>query len=81
MITVVVRSLKNRDALVPAVQNLGKVRVAHRLKPEHDAPLGAELRWTLDKGRGEAFIPEALKAWPATCTILATVMPDAAAPV
>jgi hemoglobin-like flavoprotein len=81
MITVVVRGLKNLDALVPAVQNLGKGHVAYGVKPEHYATVGAALLWTLDKGLGEAFIPEVKEAWTATYGILATVMKDAAATV
>lgn len=77
MITVAVRGLSNLDALVPAVQNLGKGHVRYGVKAEHYDTVGAALLWTLEKGLGDAFTTEVKEAWAATYGLLASVMKDA----
>ena len=79
MINTAVNGLKNLDAIVPAVQQLGKRHVGYGVKDEHYDTVAAALLWTLEKGLGEAFTPEAKDAWTVTYVTLATVMKEAAA--
>jgi hemoglobin-like flavoprotein len=74
-----VGSLRDTNALIPAVRALGTRHVAYGVRDPHYDTVGAALLWTLEKGLGEAFTPEVREAWTATYTTLATVMKDAAA--
>jgi hemoglobin-like flavoprotein len=78
MIATAVRALGDVAAIVPAVQALGVRHVAYGVKPTDYATVGAALLWTLEKGLGPVFTPEALAAWTATYTLLAGVMQEAA---
>ena len=79
MLTVAVRGLNNLDAIVPAVQALGKRHAGYDVKQEHYATVGAALLWTLGQGLGEAFTPEVEAAWTEVYGILAATMQNAAA--
>jgi hemoglobin-like flavoprotein len=79
MITLSVHSLSKPEALLPAVQNLGRRHVGYGVKDEHYDTVGAALLWTLEKGLGEGFSPEVKEAWTATYVLLATTMKEAAA--
>lgn len=79
MINTAVNSLDRLDAIVPAVQGLGKRHVAYGVKDEHYDTVAGALLWTLEAGLGDAFTPEVKDAWVQTYTILATTMKDAAA--
>ncbi|WP_299048680.1 globin family protein [uncultured Polaribacter sp.] len=78
MIGTAVNGLNNLDALVPAVQNLGKGHAGYGVEDKHYDTVGAALLETLDAGLGEAFTPEVKKAWTEVYTVLATTMKDAA---
>lgn len=77
MITTAVRGLDNLEALIPAVQNLGKRHVDYGVKAEHYDTVGAALLDTLAVGLGDDFTEETKAAWAETYTTLATVMKDA----
>ena len=77
MLNTAVTSLDKLDAIVPAVQALGKRHVDYGVKPEDYDTVGAALLWTLDKGLGDAFTDEVKEAWTETYTTLATVMIEA----
>lgn len=77
MITTAVRGLDNLEALIPAVQNLGKRHVDYGVKAEHYDTVGAALLDTLAAGLGDEFTDETKAAWAETYTTLATVMKDA----
>jgi hemoglobin-like flavoprotein len=79
MINTAVNGLKNLEAIVPAVQQLGKRHVGYGVKDEHYDTVAAALLWTLDKGLGDAFTPDVKKAWTDTYVLLATTMKEAAA--
>jgi hemoglobin-like flavoprotein len=79
MLTVAVRGLNNLEAIVPAVQGLGRRHAGYDVKPEHYATVGAALLWTLGQGLGDAFTPEVEAAWTEVYGILAATMQDAAA--
>lgn len=77
MITTAVRGLDNLEALVPAVQNLGKRHVDYGVTAEHYDTVGAALLDTLAAGLGHDFTEETKAAWAETYNTLATVMKDA----
>jgi len=78
MIGTAVNGLNNLEAIVPAVQNLGKNHVGYGVKDSHYDTVANALLFTLDKGLGEKFTPEVKTAWTEVYTVLATTMKDAA---
>ena len=79
MIITAVRSLNKLDAIVGAVQDMGKRHAGYGVKEEHYETVGTALIWTLVQGLGEAFTEDVKTAWVKTYTLLATTMKDAAA--
>jgi nitric oxide dioxygenase len=78
---VVVNGLTRLEALVPAVEALGRRHAGYGIKDEHYNTVAAALLWTLEQGLGEAFTAEVRTAWVAAYTILSEVMIAAAATV
>jgi nitric oxide dioxygenase len=62
-LAVVVGSLDNLPAILPAASTLAKTHVACGVKAAHSAPVGAALLWTLEKGLGPAWTPATAAAW------------------
>jgi hemoglobin-like flavoprotein len=81
MIGVAVAGLNTLEAIVPAVEEMGRRHVAYNVRDEHYETVGAALLDTLDKGLGDDFTDEVRQAWTVTYTILATTMKNAAAAV
>ena len=79
MLTVVVRSLKRLEELVPAVQQLGRRHGNYGVQNSQYATVGAALLWTLEQGLGPDFTPEVKEAWTAAYTVLSNTMQAAAA--
>jgi hemoglobin-like flavoprotein len=79
MISFAVKGLRRLDALVPAVQDLGRRHAGYGVKDEHYATVGAALLATLAEGLGEAFTEEAEQAWTSAYELLAATMRSAAA--
>ncbi len=77
MIGVAVNGLKDLDAIVPAVQNLGARHQGYNVTEAHYDSVGAALIYTLGKGLGDDFTPEAEAAWTETYGLLAGVMKEA----
>lgn len=77
MLNTAVNSLDKLDAIVPAVQELGKRHVGYGVVDEDYDTVGEALLWTLGQGLGDAFTDEVKEAWTLTYTTLATVMIDA----
>lgn len=77
MIGVAVNGLKDLDAIVPAVKELGARHVGYNVTEAHYDSVGAALIFTLDKGLGDDFTPDAKAAWTETYGLLAGVMKDA----
>ncbi|NQU60303.1 MAG: hypothetical protein HQ512_04165, partial [Rhodospirillales bacterium] len=78
MIKTAVEGLDNLDAIVPAVQDLGRRHVDYGVKDEDYGTVAEALLWTLEQGFGDGFTPEVKGAWTTVYTLLATVMQDAA---
>jgi hemoglobin-like flavoprotein len=79
MLTVAVRGLDRLEAIVIAVQALGRRHVAYGVTEAHFATVGAALLWTLEQGLGSAFTPAVADAWASVYDVLATTMKDAMA--
>lgn len=79
MIRIVVNGLDRLEALIPAVEALGRRHVGYGTRPEHYMTVGAALLGTLRQGLGEEFTLETEVAWRAAYVTLADVMQDAAA--
>lgn len=79
MIGTAVNGLSKLDALVPAVQDLGRRHAGYGVKAaDYDTVAGA-LLWTLEQGLGDGFTPEMKAAWTSVYGVLAGMMKDAAA--
>ncbi len=76
-INVAVAGLERLDAILPAVEALGRRHVGYGVREEHYESVGAALLWTLEQGLGEEFTPEVEEAWAETYWTLATVMKGA----
>lgn len=74
MITTAVSSLDRLEAILPAVQELGRRHVSYGVTAADYEPVGEALLWTLEKGLGDSFTPEVRAAWTETYTVLADVM-------
>ena len=77
MIGVAVNGLKDLDAIVPAVKELGARHQGYKVTDAHYDSVGAALIYTLGKGLGDDFTPDTEAAWTETYGLLAGVMKDA----
>jgi hemoglobin-like flavoprotein len=71
---VVVNSLGNLEAVLPAASALAKRHVDYGVKAEDYTPVGAALLWTLQQGLGEHWTPQLAEAWGAAYTLLSGYM-------
>ena len=76
----VVNGLKTLDMVVPVAQALAVRHVAYGVKPEHYAPVGTALIWTLEQGLKDDFTPKVRDAWVAAYNTLSGAMMAAAYP-
>jgi hemoglobin-like flavoprotein len=74
MISVAVGSLERLDALVPAVQALGRRHAGYGVEERHYTVVESALVWTLGQGLGARFTKEAEQAWRAAYRALARTM-------
>jgi hemoglobin-like flavoprotein len=79
MLATAVTNLHQIDAILPAVENLGKRHVAYGVTSAHYEPVGAALLWTLEQGLGSDFTPRVKAAWTEAYMTLAGAMQGAAA--
>ena len=78
MINVAVNSLSRLEAIVPAVQMLGRRHAGYGVEERHYAVVEEALVWTLGQGLGTSFTKEVENAWRAAYGVLATTMRQAA---
>ena len=74
-----VNSLTNVEAIVPAIQEMGKRHVQYGVKDSHYDTVGEALIWTLGAGLKDAFTDETKEAWIGVYTLVADTMKTAAA--
>jgi hemoglobin-like flavoprotein len=77
-IAAVINGIDHLDALVPALENLGRNHTRYGVTDQHYETVGAALLWTLEQGLKQAWTPAARSAWTAAYTTVATVMRRAA---
>jgi hemoglobin-like flavoprotein len=77
-LAVTVRGLDALEALVPAVQALGRRHAGYGVTDAHYATVGAALLWTLEQALGSAFTDDVGDAWAAAYGLLASAMQNAA---
>lgn len=73
-----VGSLNKPDALIPALENLGRKHADYGVRDEHYETVGTALLETLRERLGEHFTPETEEAWAAMFTVVANTMQRAA---
>jgi methyl-accepting chemotaxis protein len=73
------KSLRNLDAIVPTLRNLGARHVAYGARPEHYPVVGATLIASLAAVAGDAWKPEHESAWGAAFEVVAATMLEGAA--
>jgi hemoglobin-like flavoprotein len=78
MIGTAVGGLSKVEALVPAVQDLGRRHAKYGVKDAHYDTVAGALLWTLQQGLGDGFTPDVKAAWVAVYGVLAGMMKDAA---
>ena len=71
-IAVVVSGLDNLNAIVPAIQSLGRRHAGYGVTEQHWDSVGSALLWTLADAFGDAFTAEVHQAWAAAYALIAT---------
>jgi hemoglobin-like flavoprotein len=74
VLAVVVRGLSDLPSILPAASALAKRHVDYGARPEHYPVVGAALLWTLERGLGPQWTPEAAAAWTAAYSTLSGFM-------
>lgn len=73
------KSLRDMDAMVPTLRELGARHVGYGARPEHYLVVGEVLIASLAELAGEAWQPEHQLAWAAAFAVIADVMLSGAA--
>ena len=73
-LAVVVNGLDNLPSILPAASALAKNHVSYGVKPDHYAPVGEALLWTLERGLGASWTPPVAAAWTSAYTTLSGFM-------
>ena len=63
MLATAVTNLHQVNAIVPAVQDLGRRHAGYGVTAKHYVPVGVALLWTLEQGLGAEFTPPVRSAW------------------
>lgn len=74
MLLWVVANLHQVEAILPAVEELGRRHGGYDIEPRHFGLVGEALIWTLDAGLGAEFTPDVREAWIAAYGVLAGTM-------
>jgi hemoglobin-like flavoprotein len=77
-LSVAVQGLDNLDALVPAIEDMGRRHRGYGVTGAHYQSVGAALLWTLERGLGNAWTPAAAAAWAELYGCLSAIMLRAA---
>jgi nitric oxide dioxygenase len=73
-LSVVVNGLSDLGTILPAASALATRHVSYGAKAEHYHVVGDALLWTLEKGLGDGWTPEAAAAWTAAYETLSGFM-------
>ena len=77
-LAIVVKSIDDLPAIVPAVEALGRRHAGYGVQVRDYPTVGEALLWTLETGLGDRFTPDARRAWAHAYEILSSVMIAAA---
>jgi hemoglobin-like flavoprotein len=77
-LAMVVDALDRLDAMLPAVQALGRRHARYGARSENYATVGSALIWTLEQSLGDHFTLPVRRAWTAAYGLLAWTMITAA---
>lgn len=77
----VVQNLDYLEILVPTIEDLGQRHVGYGVTDAHYDSVGAALLWTLARGLGDSWTPEAEAAWTEAYGTISGIMRRAAAEV
>jgi methyl-accepting chemotaxis protein len=72
------KSLRNLDAIVPKIRELGARHVAYGARPEHYPVVGEVLLASMAEIAGDAWLPEYERAWSEAFAVVAAVMIEGA---
>ena len=78
ILTVAVNSLTKLEAIVPAVQALGRRHVKYGVRPQHYNTVAEAILWMLGQTLGDKFTPAVKQSWTEVYMVLANTMIDAA---
>lgn len=79
MLKTAVKGLNDLEAIVPAVQDLGRRHTGYGVEEKHYGTVGEALLWTLEQGLGGGFTDEVRESWTKVYVTLSSVMKEAAA--
>jgi hemoglobin-like flavoprotein len=74
VLALAVKSLRQPDALLPMLRDLGRRHVRYGVLDEHYDTVGLALLWTVERTVGGAFTPEAREAWRSVYALVADTM-------
>jgi nitric oxide dioxygenase len=74
MLVLLRKSLRDLDAIVPKLRELGARQVAYGARPEHYPVVGGVLIASMEEIAGEAWRPEYERAWGGAFAIVAGAM-------
>ncbi|MBI4273405.1 MAG: hemin receptor [Rhizobiales bacterium] len=77
-LALVISSLRSESAVATMLDDLGRRHAAYGVRDEHYAKVAEALLWTLERGLGDAFTPEARAAWTTLYGVVAETMQNAA---
>ena len=77
----VVQNLDYLEILVPTIEDLGRRHVGYGVNDAHYDAVGAALLWTLARGLGGSWTPDAEAAWTAAYGTISGIMRRTAAEV
>ncbi|HJU82684.1 MAG TPA: globin family protein [Holophagaceae bacterium] len=77
-VSAAVVGLNHLDQLAPTLRDMGRAHATYGVQDHHYGTVGAALLWTLERGLGERWSPEAAEAWTAAYTLLADTMREGA---
>jgi hemoglobin-like flavoprotein len=73
-LTLIVARIDRPDTVMPDIDQLAERHEGYGVKPEHYAPVGEALIWTLKTGLGNYWNPDVEAAWLAAYTMLTQAM-------
>jgi nitric oxide dioxygenase len=79
-LSIVVNGLNDIESVLPAAEALARRHVGYGVQPEHYAPVGEALVWTLQKVLGSSWTADLANAWEKAYGLVSASMIEAAYP-